>query len=132
MRITPVDALRDDAQPAVGDPHSVAPYAEALRSLAAHDWQRLHVPGHQANPENVPGLVNVVGDEALRYDFPMLFSSIDQHSWTSVRAGQRTPLEQAQYLAADAWGASRTWFVTNGASGCNHIATNVILSLIHI
>ncbi len=129
MRITPVDALRDDAQPAVGDPHSVAPYAEALRSLAAHDWQRLHVPGHQANPENVPGLVNVVGDEALRYDFPMLFSSIDQHSWTSVRAGQRTPLEQAQYLAADAWGASRTWFVTNGASGCNHIATNVIRGL---
>lgn len=129
MRVTSVNALCDEAQRSVGNPHSVAPYAEALRSLAARNWQRLHVPGHQANPENVPGLVDIVGEEALRLDFPMLFSGIDQHTWRSVGPGQKTPLEQAQYLAADAWGASRTWFVTNGASGCNHIATNVIRGL---
>jgi lysine decarboxylase len=31
-----------------------------------------------------------------------------------------TPFQQAQLLAADAWGASRSWFLINGASQGNH------------
>lgn len=105
------------------------PYADALRSLAGHDWQRLHVPGHQANPENAPGVASLVGDAALSIDFPMLFSGVDQETWRLVTPGRVTPLMRAQELAAEAWGASRTWFITNGASGGNHVATTVVRAL---
>jgi lysine decarboxylase len=33
-----------------------------------------------------------------------------------------TPLHQAESLAAEAWGATRTWFLVNGASEGSHIA----------
>ncbi len=105
------------------------PYADALRSLAAHDWQRLHVPAHQANAETGPGAARIVGSEAMALDFPMLFSGVDQESWRLVTPGRATPLERAQDLAAEAWGAARTWFITNGASGGNHIATMVARGL---
>ncbi|MGR4009094.1 aminotransferase class I/II-fold pyridoxal phosphate-dependent enzyme [Leucobacter sp. 1207-22] len=109
--------------------HSVTPYADALRSLAQQDWQRIHVPGHQAKAENVPGVASLVGEHALTLDFPMLFSSIDQETWHLMTPGRVTPITQAQELAAEAWGASRTWFITTGASGGNHIATSVARGL---
>ncbi|MFJ6536606.1 aminotransferase class I/II-fold pyridoxal phosphate-dependent enzyme [Paenarthrobacter sp. NPDC091711] len=108
---------------------STTPYADALRSLASHDWQRLHVPAHQGRDHNAPGVASLVGPEALALDFPMLFSGIDQHDWRLVSSGRETPLVQAQALAAETWGASRTWFLTNGASGGNHIATTVVRAL---
>jgi lysine decarboxylase len=33
-----------------------------------------------------------------------------------------TPFQQAQELAAEAWGAKRSWFLINGASQGNHVA----------
>ena len=108
---------------------NTTPYADAIRSLAETDWQRLHVPGHQAKVENAPGLEPVVGAKTLALDFPMLMTGVDQDTWRSRAAGNPTPLMQAQALAADAWGASRTWFITNGASGGNHIATMVVKGL---
>lgn len=105
------------------------PYADALRSLASHDWQRLHVPAHQGKVEHAPGVASIVGADALALDFPMLFSGVDQESWRLVSPGRVTPIMQAQDLAAEAWGASRTWFITTGASGCNHIATTVVRGL---
>ena len=106
-----------------------APYADALRSLAAQDWQRIHVPAHQAHAENAPGVASLVGDSAMRMDSPMLFSGVDPQTWRLVTPGRVTPIMRAQQLAADAWGASRTWFLTNGASGGNHIATTVVRGL---
>lgn len=106
-----------------------APYTDALRSLAAHDWQRLHVPAHQGVPANAPGVAGLVGAEALAMDLPMLFSGVDQESWRLVTPGRTTPLMRAQELAAEAWGAARTWFITNGSSGGNHIATTVVRAL---
>ncbi len=108
---------------------SRAPYVEALRSLAEIDWQRIHVPGHQARAENAPGVASIVGEQALRMDFPMLFSGVDQQTWQLVTPGRRTPIMEAQDLAAEAWGAARTWFITTGASGGNHIATTVVRGL---
>ncbi|MDN5658736.1 MAG: amino acid decarboxylase, partial [Brevibacterium sandarakinum] len=61
-----------------------APYAEALRSLAAEDWQRLHVPAHQGNGSHAPGLAEVVGEAGMGIDFPMLFSGIDQENWRMI------------------------------------------------
>lgn len=109
--------------------HARAPYADALRSLASHDWQRLHVPAHSGRAVNAPGVANLVGEHALQLDFPMLFSGVDQHDWELTKPASITPIMQAQALAAEAWGASRTWFITTGASGCNHIATSVVRGL---
>lgn len=113
--------------PSIAEKHLETPYADALRSLAGHDWQRLHVPAHQGNADS--GLARVVGKEAIAIDFPMLFSGVDQETWRLVTPGRVTPLMRAQDLAADAWGASRTWFITSGASGGNHIATTVARAL---
>lgn len=105
------------------------PYADALRSLAARDWQRLHVPAHQGAATNAPGIAELFGSEILAMDFPMSVVNIDQQSWQASAPGHASPLSQAQALAAEAWGARRTWFLTNGASGGNHIATMVARAL---
>ena len=127
--MTTLQVEADTCVRAIPDRQLQAPYAEALRSLAMQNWERLMVPAHQARAENAPGVASIVGDHALKLDFPVLFSGVDQETWRLVTPGRATPLMQAQDLAAEAWGASRTWFLTNGASGGNHIATNVVRGL---
>jgi len=100
----------------------IAPYLDALRAYADRDAGRFHVPGHKGGPGADPGLVDAIGERALAMDIPALIEGID--------AGyEPTPYAQAQALAAEAWGADRTWFVTGGASQCNHVAC---MTLAHI
>lgn len=90
-----------------------APYLDALRHYADRNAGRFHVPGHKGGQGADPGLVRAIGERALEMDIPALIEGID--------AGpEPTPFQQAQALAAEAWGAERTWFVTGGASQCNH------------
>ncbi|WP_027479281.1 aminotransferase class I/II-fold pyridoxal phosphate-dependent enzyme [Gryllotalpicola ginsengisoli] len=93
---------------------SPTPYAEALRQFAARDVLRLIVPGHAADPVAVPELAEFFGEQLLRLDVAPLVSGID--------LGLYTPYEKALDLAAEAWGAARTWFLTNGSSQANRIA----------
>jgi arginine decarboxylase len=80
------------------------------------------VPGHKGGPGADPELREALGDAALALDIPALIQGID--------AGpEPTPWQQAQLLAAEAWGARRTWFLTNGASQGNHVAC---LALAHL
>ena len=73
------------------------------------------VPGHGCSPESGGGhLARVFGDQAVRLDVPLMLDGID--------LGPDSPLVQAQRLAAEAWGARRTWFLTNGASQGNRTA----------
>ncbi|HWX74047.1 MAG TPA: DegT/DnrJ/EryC1/StrS family aminotransferase [Solirubrobacteraceae bacterium] len=97
-----------------------APYLEALREYAARDPARLHVPGHKGGPGADPELVKALGRRALRLDIPALTYGIDL-------GPAPTPFEQAQQLAAEAWGARRTWFLINGASQGN-IAAGLALA----
>lgn len=76
---------------------------------------RLNVPGHNANPEAAPELSAYFGHNILEIDVPPLLATIDK--------GENNPLEQSLELAAKAWGARRTWFLTNGASQANRIAS---------
>ena len=46
-----------------------------------------------------------------------------------INPAKPTPLAKSLVLAAEAWGARRAWFLTNGASQGNHIATMVARSL---
>src|SRR5258708_38134029 len=79
-----------------------APYLEALRAYADRDVGRFHVPGHKGGPGADPGLIEAIGEQALAMDIPALIEGID--------AGHEpTPFQLAQALAAEAWGARRTW-----------------------
>jgi lysine decarboxylase len=75
----------------------------------------MHIPGHKGGPGADPSLRELVGAEGLAHDIPALIEGID--------VGERpTPFEHAQALAAEAWGARRSWFLINGASQGNHAA----------
>ena len=112
---------RGEPNPATPDP-SLAPYLDALRAYADREAGRFHVPGHKGGPGADPGLVRALGERALEMDIPALIEGID--------AGEEpTPFQQAQALAAQAWGAERTWFITGGASQCNQVTC---LALAHL
>ena len=98
-----------------------SPYLDALSAYAARNPERLHVPGHKGGPAADPGLREAIGEAALAMDIPALTWGID----TGL---DPTPFQRAQELAAEAWGAARTWFLVNGASQGNHVA---LLTLAH-
>jgi lysine decarboxylase len=99
---------------------STTPYLDALREYALRDPARLHVPGHKGGPGADGGLLEAIGERALALDIPALTHGIDL-------GPAPTPFEQAQELAAEAWGAERTWFLINGASQGN-IAAGLALA----
>jgi len=94
---------------------SDTPYLDALRAYAERRPGRLHVPGHKGGPGADPGLVEAIGERALELDVPALTYGVDVGE-------EPTPFVSAQRLAAEAWGASRTWWLVNGASQGNHVA----------
>ena len=91
------------------------PYVDALLAYAALDPGRFQVPGHKGGPGADPAMVELVGEVGLRNDIPSVTEGVDI-------GPEPTPFQQAQLLAAEAWGARRTWFLVNGASQGNHSA----------
>ncbi len=89
------------------------PYVDALLAYAALDPGRFQVPGHKGGAGADPALSELVGATGLRNDIPSVTEGVDI-------GPEPTPFQQAQLLAADAWGAQRTWFLVNGASQGNH------------
>ncbi len=87
------------------------PYVDALLEFAQSDPGRFNVPGHQGGTGADESLRLLVGQTALADDVPALIEGID--------VGEPNPFQEAQRLAADAWGAQRTWFLINGASQGN-------------
>jgi arginine decarboxylase len=94
---------------------AAVPYVDALREHAERDPARLYVPGHKGGTGADPALVDGVGTRALEMDIPALIPGIDV-------GPEPTPFQQAQLMAAEAWGARRSWFLLNGASQGNHAA----------
>ncbi len=70
------------------------------------------MPGHKGGAGADPGLIGAIGERALALDVPALTYGIDL-------GPEPTPFEEAQRLAAEAWGAQRAWFLVNGASQGN-------------
>ncbi|HET6831412.1 MAG TPA: aminotransferase class I/II-fold pyridoxal phosphate-dependent enzyme [Solirubrobacterales bacterium] len=101
-----------------------APYLDALVDFAATDPGRFHIPGHKGGAGADPGLRSAIGDVALRLDIPSGIEGIDVG-----RDPLKIPFQQAQRLAAEAWGARRSWFLVNGASGGNHA---ICMALAHL
>jgi lysine decarboxylase len=74
---------------------------------------RFHIPGHKGGEGADPGLRRAIGDRALVLDIPPDIEGVDV-------GPSPTPYERAERLAAEAYGAGRTWFLTNGATQGNH------------
>jgi lysine decarboxylase len=91
---------------------SEAPYLDAVLAYVSRGPGRFHIPGHKGVGAD-PGLIEALGEAAVLYDIPPSIEGIDV-------GPEPTPFQRAQRLAADAWGARRSWFLVNGASGGNH------------
>jgi arginine decarboxylase len=101
---------------------AATPYADAVAAYSERPFVRLDVPGHGGSSLAQPELAALFGESVLRLDVPPLVNGIDQ-------GPSLTPLQQSARLAADAWGAQRTWLLTNGASKGNLVAC---LALRHV
>lgn len=86
-----------------------------MLAYAKRDPARFQVPGHKGGIGADPAMVGLVGEVGLRNDIPSVTEGVDI-------GPEPTPFQQAQQLAAEAWGAGRTWFLINGASQGNHAA----------
>ena len=89
-----------------------APYLDAVVSYVARNPGRFHIPGHKGTGAD-PGLIAALGEAAVLHDIPAGIEGVDV-------GPEPTPFQRAQRLAAEAWGARRSWFLLNGASGGNH------------
>ena len=90
-----------------------APYLEAVVAYATRGSTRFHVPGHKGGAGADPGLRAAIGWAALTADIPQDIEGIDL-------GPEPTPYQQAELLAAEAHGAARSFFLTNGATQGNH------------
>ena len=102
------------AAPARANPNDHGtPYADAVAGNAAQDLLRLNVPGHSADHGSAPELMDYFGADVLKKDVSPLLTGIDK--------GPGNAYDRSLVLAAQAWGARRTWFLTNGASQANRM-----------
>jgi lysine decarboxylase len=90
-----------------------APYLDAIVGYGFRGSGRWHVPGHKGGSGADPGLRFAIGERALALDIPQDIHGIDVGPYP-------TPYDRAEQLAAEAHGAARTWFLTNGATQGNH------------
>lgn len=91
----------------------IAPYLDALVAYGFRGPTRFHVPGHKGGSGADPGLRWALGERALLLDVPQDTEGIDV-------GPEPTPYAQAEELAAAAYGAEQSWFLTNGATQGNH------------
>jgi arginine decarboxylase len=115
MAIEPIDtAAAFGPEDPVDTPLGEVPYLEALTGYAQGGTGRYHVPAHKGGAGAPPALSSLLG-AALALDVPAsthgVDLGVDQH-----------PLHRAERLAAETWGARRTWFMVNGASEASHAA----------
>ncbi len=101
-----IDGVPPAAQP-------TAPYLEAITGYGFRGSTRFHIPGHKGGEGADPGMRTAFGDRALLLDIPQDIEGIDV-------GPSPTPYECAEWLAAEAYGVERAWFLTNGATQGNH------------
>ena len=90
-----------------------APYLNAVVAYGFRGSTRFHVPGHKAGCGADVGVRAAIGWQALQLDIPQDIHGVDL-------GASPTPFERAEELAAEAYGAARSWFLTNGATQGNH------------
>src|SRR6476469_9424173 len=89
-----------------------APYLDAVVAYGTRGPGCFHVPGHKGGQGAAPAVRFGLG-RALALDIP-------QDIWGVDLGVDPTPYDEAERLAAEAHGAARTFFLTNGATQGNH------------
>ncbi|MDQ2825885.1 MAG: aminotransferase class V-fold PLP-dependent enzyme, partial [Actinomycetota bacterium] len=97
---------------------TAAPYFEALVRYAAVPRAAFHTPGHIQGHGAHKSLRDVVGDRVLSLDISPGLGNLDGVPGSA--------LDQAQDLAAEAYGADRTWFLANGSTLGNQIMVTAV------
>ena len=97
---------------------SVAPYFEALCEYAAVPRAAFHTPGHIQGKGAHPAMRAAMGDRALSLDISPGLGNLDGVPGSA--------LDHAQALAAEAYGADRTWFLANGSTLGNQIMVTAV------
>ncbi|MFF2484193.1 aminotransferase class I/II-fold pyridoxal phosphate-dependent enzyme [Paenibacillus sp. NPDC058071] len=90
--------------------HNQTPLFSALRRHAEQNPVQFHIPGHKKGLGSDAEFRDFIGDNALSIDLINIAPLDDLHQPTGV-------IEEAQKLAADAFGADYTYFSVQGTSG---------------
>ncbi len=90
--------------------HTRTPLFTALRKHAEQDPVQFHIPGHKKGLGSDKEFREFIGDNALSIDLINIAPLDDLHQPAGV-------IEEAQKLAADAFGADYTYFSVQGTSG---------------
>lgn len=90
-----------------------APIVEALKKAYENPTYQFHIPGHTKGNGSLPEFKKLVGRKALCVDTTDEFDNLGTlHPATG-------PIKDAQELAAEAFGAKRTFFLLNGSTAGN-------------
>ncbi len=90
--------------------HQQTPLFTALKKHAAGNPVQFHIPGHKKGLGTDKEFREFIGDNALSIDLINIAPLDDLHQPTGV-------IEEAQKLAADAFGSDYTYFSVQGTSG---------------
>ncbi|GAB6990554.1 aminotransferase class I/II-fold pyridoxal phosphate-dependent enzyme [Paenibacillus pini] len=90
--------------------HHRTPLFTALKEHAASNPVQFHIPGHKKGLGTDAEFREFIGDNALSIDLINIAPLDDLHQPTGV-------IEEAQNMAADAFGADHTYFSVQGTSG---------------
>ena len=90
-----------------------APIVEALKAAYENPSYQFHIPGHTKGGGVLPEFKTLIGKKALSVDTTDEFDNLGTlHPATG-------PIKEAQELAAQAFGAKKTFFLLNGSTAGN-------------
>ena len=90
-----------------------APIVEALKNAYENPTYQFHIPGHTKGKAIFKDFRKLIGDKALNVDTTDEFDNLGTlHPATG-------PIKEAQELAAQAFGAKKTFFLLNGSTAGN-------------
>ncbi len=90
-----------------------APIVEALKRAYENPTYQFHIPGHTKGSGTLPDFRKLVGKKALALD------TTDEFDGLGTLHPATGPIKEAQELAAQAFGAKKTFFLLNGSTAGN-------------
>ncbi|MBR1425255.1 aminotransferase class V-fold PLP-dependent enzyme [bacterium] len=87
-----------------------APIVEALKAYYNNPACQFHIPGHTRGLGTLPDFRNLLGKRALGLD------TTDEFDNLGTLTPATGPIKEAQELAAQAFGAKKTFFLLNGST----------------
>lgn len=87
-----------------------APIVEALKTAYNNPTYQFHIPGHTKGLGTLPDFRKLVGKRALMVD------TTDEFDNLGTLTPATGPIKEAEILAAEAFGAKKTFFLLNGST----------------